>query len=126
MSVLHTLAELKISIWDTFAIGSKRRYKERCRIISENRKTFAEVSQIKTCWWIKINTKAVRHHSLDGARFPHIIYFKYHFNGVDYQGRSCVSYYLRCPNIGDTITVFVDPQKPTQYAVELYSSEHDV
>ena len=125
MSIQNTLAELKMSICDTFAIGSRKRYKERCSIMAENRKTSAEITQIKTCWWVKINTKPIRRHSLDGARFPHIIYFTYHFKGVDYQGRSCVSYYLRCPNNGDTITVFVDPQNPTRYAVELHSSEQD-
>lgn len=123
MSVLDAFAELRLSILDTFAIGSRKRYLERCRIISENQKTVGEVTKIKTCWWIKINTKPFRRHALDGAIFPYIIYFNYSFRGVDYQGSSCVRYLLRCPNNGETITVFVDPKRPTRYAVDFYSVE---
>ena len=115
MSVLTAFAEVKLSILTTFNPGNGKKISE--KIISENKKTTGTITSVKTCWWIKINTKPFRRHALDGAKFPHIIYFTYTVNGSAYQGSSCVEWYLRCPNKGETVTVFYDKSDPAQYAV---------
>ena len=43
------------------------------------------VSQVKTCWWLKVNTKPIRRNMFDGALFPHIIYFTYTVGGEVYR-----------------------------------------
>ena len=117
MGVLDTFFEVKMSISDTFCLGRKKIYQ---KLVLENNKATGTITVVKTCWWIKINTKNVRMHALDGAKFPHIIYFTYNVNDMEYQGSSCVSYYLRCPNKEETITIFYDKNEPAQYAVSLY------
>ena len=120
MGVLNIFSEVKMSISDTFCLGRKKIYQRNQKLALENNKATGTIMAVKTCWWIKINTKSVRMHALDGAKFPHIIYFTYNVNDIAYQGISCVSYYLRCPNKGETITIFYDKNEPAQYAVSLY------
>ena len=115
MSILTGLAEVKMSILTTFNLGNGRRMA--AEIISENKKATGTVTAVKTCWWIKINTKAARLHALDGAKFPHIIRFTYTVNGAAYQGSSCVDWHLRCPDKGERVTVFYDENNPARYAV---------
>ena len=77
---------------------------------------------MKACWWIKVNTKAARRHALDGARFPHIIYFTYHAGGETYQGVSCVNWAVRTPVERETVAVYYDKEHPERYAVDLYGT----
>ena len=42
----------------------------------------------KRCWWLKINTKPVRKHALDGAVFPYILTVRYSVNGTEFTGKS--------------------------------------
>lgn len=125
MGILDTFAEIKMSICDTFSIGSQRAAAERRNIISENTKTAGTVTAVKTCWWITINTKSVRCHALDGAAFPHIIYFTYSVHGIAYQGSHYIGYYLRCPHKNESITVFYRRTNPAQYAISLINPSDD-
>ena len=77
------------------------------------------VEAVKTCWWIKINTKPVRRHMMDGAVFPHIIHFTYSVDGQTYRGKRYVQYYKRCPIKGEKLTVYYEREKPANYAVIL-------
>ena len=115
MSLLTALAEVKMSILTTFNLGNGKKISE--KIISENKRTTGMITSVKTCWWIKINTKPIRRHMLDGAKFPHIIHFTYTVDGAAYQGSSCVDWQLRCPDKGERVTVFYDKNDPARYAV---------
>ena len=42
------------------------------------------VISVKKQWWLKVNTKPIRMHALDGAVFPHIIKVKYTVNDTEY------------------------------------------
>ena len=55
------------------------------RFIPERRDwgTKGTVISVKTQWWLKVNTKAVRFGPLDGATFPHIVKVKYTVDGTD-------------------------------------------
>ena len=77
------------------------------------------VEAVKTCWWIKINTKPVRRHMMDGAVFPHMIHFAYTVESQTYRGKRYVRYYKRCPEKGEKLTVYYEREKPANYAVIL-------
>ena len=42
-----------------------------------NEKTTGTVISVAKQWWLKINTKPVRMHAMDGAIFPYIIRVQY-------------------------------------------------
>jgi len=99
-----------MSILGLFGIGSKKIKADGCR-------TGGVVTEQKTLWWIKINTKAVRFGPMDGAMFPGFIRFTYSVEGIEYIGASLVSPYVRCPIKGQNIVVYYDPDNPSKYAV---------
>ena len=75
------------------------------------------VTEVKRCWWLKVNTKAIRRNMFDGALFPHIIYFTYHVNGQTYTGKRYVNWNKRCPIAGEKLTVYYEESSPQKYAV---------
>lgn len=88
---------------------------EKKNIISAGIKTIGRVTNVKKCWWIKVNTKPVRTHLLDGAVFPHIIYFTYTVNNIDYTGKKYVSYKSVPPTKNAEIEVYYDSNNPKMY-----------
>ena len=88
-------------------------------IISGNNFTGGTITGIKTCWWIKVNKKPIRTQPLDGAAFPHIIYFSYSVNGRPYKGNRYMSWYALCPQVNEHITVYYDKTNPARYAVKI-------
>ena len=77
------------------------------------------ISSARQLWFIKINTKAVRSNSMDGAIFPSVIKVTYTVNGTDYCKRKFLSAYVRCPNQGESVTVFYQDNKPAKSRIEL-------
>ena len=75
------------------------------------------VTEVKTCWWLKVNTKSIRAGAMDGAMFPHIFYFIYTAYGRSYQGKRYVSWNKRCPQKGEKLTVYYEKDDPAKYAV---------
>ena len=49
-----------------------------------DQETVGTVVAVYRQWWLKINTKSVRFHAMDGAVFPHVLKVRYHVNGKDY------------------------------------------
>ena len=80
-------------------------------------KTEGVVQEVKTCWWLKVNTKPVRFGTMDGAVFPHIIRFAYQAEGRTYVGKRYVSWRKRCPQKGEKLTVYYEKEDPAKYAV---------
>ena len=76
-----------------------------------------KVTEVKTCHWLKVNTKSARTNALDGARFPHIIHFTYTVDNKVYHGIRFVNWNIRCPVKSETITVYYDAENPAKYAV---------
>ena len=70
-------------------------------------------------WWLKVNTKAVRLHSPDGAVFPHIIKVRYTVGGRDYFCRKWISAGRNVPAVGSTVQVCYREDKPTKAKVVL-------
>ena len=81
--------------------------------------TQGTVTQVKTSWWLNVNTKAVRFGPMHGAMFPHIIYFTYTVYGKTYQGKRYVNWNKRCPVSGEKLTVYYEKNDPSRYAVIL-------
>lgn len=75
------------------------------------------VSEVKTCYWFKVNTKPVRTHAGDGALFPHIIHFTYRVGETTYCAKRFVQWNKRCPVKGEKITVHYETDAPEKYAV---------
>lgn len=81
--------------------------------------TKGTVTKVNTCWWLKVNTKAIRTAPMDGAKFPHIIRFTYTVHGETYQGKRYVNWNKRCPVVGEQLTVYFEKNDPAKYAVLL-------
>lgn len=72
------------------------------------------VISVKKQWWLKINTKSVRLHPLDGAIFPYVIAVKYSVDGKEYLKRKWYGAGLPVPPVGATVTVLYRTDKPTR------------
>lgn len=75
-------------------------------------KTLGTVTAVKKLWWIKVNTKPIRTHALDGALFPHTITVKYSVNGIEHIKRKYVRARLTPPAVGETVEVCCRAEKP--------------
>ena len=89
------------------------------KIIAQNNLAKGTIQKVTKCWWIKVNTKPVRLHAIDGAIFPHIMIFTYTVNGIEYKKRKYIG--LRADTIGifGNVDVFYDKDKPSRCAIKL-------
>ncbi len=65
-------------------------------------------------WWLKINTKPVRAHALDGAIFPCIVRIKYTIDGTDYVKREWIGGGKPVPAVGSRVRLYYDDGKPSK------------
>ena len=76
--------------------------------------TVGTVLSVARQWWLKVNTKMVRLHPLDGAIFPHIIKVRYTVAGKDYTKRKWIGPGKPVPAVGETVTVYYCADKPAR------------
>ena len=79
-----------------------------------DKETMGTVISVATQWWLKVNTKPVRRHALDGATFPHIIKVQYTVDGKVYIKRKWIGANSQPPMEGSSVTVLYcsdNPQK---------------
>ncbi len=79
-----------------------------------DQQTTGTVIAVAKQWWLKVNTKAVRMHPLDGATFPHIIKVKYTVNGTEYTKRKWLHAGWPVPEVGATVQVVYSSGKPAK------------
>ncbi len=79
--------------------------------------TTGTVISVAKQWWLKINTKPVRIHPMDGATFPHIIKVLYTANGTDYTKRKWIGAGKPVPHVGSTVTVLYCQDNPKKAKV---------
>ena len=72
------------------------------------------VISVKKQWWLKINTKPIRTHAMDGAIFPSIVTVKYEAEGKEYRKRKWFGAGLPVPTVGTTVTVLYHTDKPNR------------
>ena len=77
-----------------------------------NKETTGTVVKVATQWWLKVNTKAVRTGTMDGATFPHIIKVRYTVDGTDYFKRKWIKASGRAPDVGSSVKVVYSEEKP--------------
>ena len=89
------------------------------RIIEQNNIAKGTIQKVTKCWWIKVNTKPVRMHALDGAIFPYIMTFTYEVDGIQYKKRKYIG--LRADAIGifGNVDVYYDKDKPSRCEIKL-------
>ena len=68
-------------------------------------------------WWLKVNTKAVRMGTMDGATFPYIIKVEYSVDGVIYAKRKWIGAGKPVPAVGSSVQVVYDENKPSKAKV---------
>ena len=84
----------------------------RRKLREQGHSALGRVIRTRTLWWIKVNTKPVRRHMADGARFPHSVTFSFQADGRSYTGRDILSWSARCPCDGEAVAVRYDPTRP--------------
>jgi len=83
------------------------------------KETTGTVISVARQWWLKVNTKPVRLHALDGATFPHIIKVQYAADGRDYTCRKWIHAGWPVPDKGSSVRVFYREDKPSKARLEL-------
>ena len=68
-------------------------------------------------WWLKINTKPIRMHSMDGAIFPYIICIEYVVDGVAYHKRKWIGAGKSVPAVGSAVRVMYAAENPKRAKV---------
>lgn len=79
-----------------------------------DKETMGTVISVKKQWWLKINTKPVRTHALDGATFPHIIKVQYTVDGKTYIKRKWIGANSQPPAEGSSVTVLYCGNNPNK------------
>jgi hypothetical protein len=85
-------------------------------ILEKNCKTKGTVTLVQTSF-LHVVKKPIRIGiNPNNTIFSHFITFTYTIDGVSYKGKRFVDLYYRCPQRGEQIDVFYDPEKPENYA----------
>ena len=98
-----------MKLFRMFHIGAKKILKKGCHVTGTV--TMVRLSRIY------VVKKPVRIFiTEDNTMFSHWIGFTYTVNGISYQGKLWISLRYRCPQKGEQIEVYYDPEKPENYA----------
>jgi len=77
------------------------------------------VVSVSRQWWLKVNTKPIRRHALDGAMFPSVIKVCYVVDGVAYTKRKWIAAGAPCPTAGSRIRVLLCGDNPRKAKIML-------
>ena len=96
-----------------FSIGSGR-------ILAKNRHVAGRVTMVQRSYLYVVKKPVRLYVSEENTLFSHFITFTYTVEGVDYHGKLFVSLRYRCPQKGEWIDVYYDPEKPENYACHAF------
>ena len=82
-----------------------------------DREAIGTVISVAKQWWLKVNTKPVRTHALDGATFPYIIKVQYTVDNTTYIKRKWIGAGKPVPAVGSNLTVLYCADKPSKAKV---------
>ena len=74
--------------------------------------TVGKIIKVKKLWWLKINKKAIRTTSLDGAIFPLSLQVQYSVNNNEYVGKKIVIWNDIITQVGQDVIVTYNKNKP--------------
>ena len=80
--------------------------------------TMGTVVSVAKQWWLKVNTKPIRLHGLDGAVFPHVIKVNYIVDGIGYTKRKWIGAGKPVPPVGSSVKVIYHEDKPQKARVQ--------
>lgn len=83
------------------------------------KKTRGTIRSVKKQWWLKVNTKPMRKHALDGATFPHIVTVKYAVDGTEYIRKKWIKACVTPPSVNQQVTVIYREDKPTKFRLDI-------
>ena len=78
-------------------------------------KTTGTILSVKKQWWLKVNTKPIRKHALDGATFPHIVTVKYTVDGTEYVKKKWIKASVAPPSVNEQVEVIYQVDKPSKF-----------
>ena len=82
-------------------------------------KTVGTILSVKKQWWLKVNTKPIRKHALDGATFPHIVTVKYTVDVNEIVRKKWLKSFVTPPSVNEQVAVIYRTDKPTKFRLEL-------
>lgn len=86
------------------------------RILAKNCFTEGTVTMVQKSY-LYVVKKPVRLYINDSnTLYSHFITFRYVVENIPYTGKLFISLNYRCPQKGEKITVYYDPEKPENYA----------
>ena len=92
-----------------FSIGAKK-------ILSKNCSVQGKVTGVSNSY-IHVVKKPIRIGiNESNTMFSHYIFFTYTVDNISYKGKLYVDLNYRCPQKGETVEVYYDPENPSQYA----------
>lgn len=98
-----------MKLFSIFGIGNQRILAKDCRVKST-------VTMVQKSYLYVIK-KPVRLYLNDSnTLYSYFIHFTYQVNGISYSGKLFISPHYRCPQKGEQIDVYYDPEKPEKYA----------
>lgn len=83
-----------------------------------DRETMGVVVAATKQWWLKVNTKAVRTHALDGAIFPYVIKVTYVVDGKEYVKRKWIRAGYSVPSVGAELPVRYYSDNPKKAEIQ--------
>ena len=98
-----------MKLFRMFSIGTRKILEKGCHVTGTV--TMVQISRIY------VVKKPVRIFiTEDNTMFSHWIRFTYTVNNIPYQGKLWISLRYRCPEKGEKIEIYYDPEKPENYA----------
>ena len=82
-------------------------------------KVIGTVVSVKKQWWLKVNTKPVRMHALDGATCPLIVTVKYTVDGNEIVKKKWLKACVTPPSVNEQVTVVYREDKPSKFRLEI-------
>lgn len=92
-----------------FHIGSRR-------ILAKNHSVTGTVTGVQRSVIHTVKKPVRLYLNESNTIFSHFITFRYTVDAVDYTGKLFIDLCYRCPQKGESIEVYYDPEKPENYA----------
>ena len=92
-----------------FGIGSHR-------ILAKNCCVSTTVTRVRNSWLYVIKKPVRIGITEQNTKFSHFIDFTYTVDGTPYQGSLFLTPYYRCPQKGEQLEVYYDPENPSRFA----------
>ena len=105
-------------LFQLFGIGDMK-------ILSQNHCVSGTVTAVQNSYLYVVKKPVRLYLNKQNTRFSHWITFTYCVNGITYKGKRWISLRYRCPQKGEQIEVYYDPENPKKYAFYAFGPAGD-